>query len=94
MARIVYTLKHHLEESLKDPSFRREWEKSEVEYQLSRQIISQRLRQKMTQTDLAQKAKTTQTVISRLERMTTNVSVELLKRIAAAFDTRLRVEFG
>lgn len=27
--RKVYTLKHHLEESLKDPSFRREWEKSD-----------------------------------------------------------------
>lgn len=42
---------------------------------------------------LALKAKTTQAVISRLERMTTNVSVELLKRIAEAFGAQLRVRF-
>ena len=90
----VYTLKDHLEESLKDPAFLREWEKSEVEYQLSRQIISGRLKQRMTQLDLAKKAKTTQAVVSRLERMATHVSIDLLKRIAGALGTRLRVEFG
>ena len=89
----IYTLKDHLEESLKDPVFRREWEKSEVEYQLSRQIIAARLEKKMTQKELADKADTTQAVISRIERMATNTSIELLKRIASAFDTRLRVNF-
>lgn len=93
MARRVYTLEDHLRDSLKDPAFRREWEASEVEYQLSRQIIAQRLRQKMTQSDLAKRAKTTQAVISRIERMTENVSVKLLKRIASAFDTHLKVRF-
>lgn len=90
----IYTLKDHLGESLKDPAFRREWEKSEVEYQLSRQIVSGRLKQKMTQLDLAKKAKTTQAVVSRLERMATNVSIDLLKRIAGALGASLRVEFG
>lgn len=93
MARRTYTLKDHLKTSLKDPAFRRAWDASEVEYQLSRQVIAQRLRQKMTQGELAQKAKTTQAVISRIERMTTNVSVDLLKRIARAFDVTLRVRF-
>lgn len=93
MARRVYTLEDHLKESLKDPAFRREWEASEVEYQLSRQIIAERLRRKMTQGQLALKAQTTQAVISRIERMTENVSVELLKRIAGAFGSRLHVSF-
>lgn len=93
MARRVYTLEDHLRDSLKDPVFRREWEASEVEYQLSRQIIAERLRRKMTQEQLAQKAKTTQAVISRVERMTENVSVGLLKRIAGAFGSRLQVNF-
>lgn len=91
MARSVYTLRDHLRESLKDSSFRREWEASEVEYQLSRQIIAKRLARSMTQKQLAKKAKTTQAVISRIERMTTNVSLELLKRIATAFEVKLRV---
>lgn len=93
MARVLYTLQDHLKESLKDPDFRKAWEASEVEYQLSRQIISERLRRKMTQQELAKKAKTTQAVVSRIERMTENVSVGLLKRIADAFGTRLRVQF-
>lgn len=93
MSRRTYTLQDHLNESLKDPAFRAEWEACEVEYQLSRQIISKRLKSKMTQKQLAVKAKTTQAVISRLERMTTNVSVELLKRIAEAFGVHLKVRF-
>ncbi len=93
MSRKIYTLEDHLKESLKDSAFRLAWEASEVEYQLSRQVIAQRLKRKMTQKQLAVKAKTTQAVISRLERMTTNVSVELLKRIADAFDTQLKVRF-
>lgn len=93
MARKIYTIQDHLKESLKDPAFRRAWEESEVEYQLSRQIIAERLQKNMTQGELAKKAKTTQAVISRIERMTTNVSIELLKRIAAAFGSKLRVQF-
>lgn len=93
MSRRVYTLQDHLTESLKDPAFRKAWEQSEVEYQLSRQVIAERLRRKMTQKELARKAKTTQAVISRVERMTSNVSVELLKRIADAFGIRLKVRF-
>lgn len=93
MSRRIYTLEDHLQESLKDPAFRFAWEASEVEYQLSRQIIAWRLKRKMTQKQLAVKANTTQAVISRLERMTTNVSMELLKRIAGAFDSRLKVRF-
>ena len=93
MARRIYTLQDHLTESLKNPAFRKAWEASEVEYQLSRQVIAQRLKRKMTQVDLATKAKTTQAVISRIERMTSSASLELLKRIAAAFGTRLKVGF-
>jgi len=93
MARKVYTLEDHLKDSLKDPVFRKAWEESEVEYQVARQIIAERLRRKMTQGELAKKAKTTQAVISRIERMTENVSVELLKRIAGAFGSRVKVRF-
>ncbi len=87
------TLEDHLKESLKDPAFRKAWETSEVGYQLSRQVIAARLRRKMTQGDLARKAQTTQAVISRIERMTENVSLPLLKRIAEAFGSKLHVSF-
>ena len=93
MARKTYTFRHHLKESLKDPKFRKAWEESEVEYQLARQLIAQRLQKRMTQQQLAKKAKTTQAVISRVENMTSNPSIGLLKRIASAFGTTLKVAF-
>jgi ribosome-binding protein aMBF1 (putative translation factor) len=93
MVRRVYPFEQHLKESLKDPKFRQAWETSEVEYQLSRQLISQRLKRKMTQKQLAKKVKTTQAVISRVENMTANVSLGLLKRIASALNTNLSIAF-
>lgn len=93
MSRKIYTLKDHLQESLKDPQFRKAWEESEVEYQVSRQLISQRLKRKMTQKQLANKAKTTQAVISRVESMVSNPSIGLLKRIALACNLRLKICF-
>ena len=93
MARRVYTFKDHLKESLKDPKFRKAWDESEVEYQISRQIIAQRLVKKMTQGQLARKAKTTQAVISRIENMSSNPSVTLLKKIASGFGVQLKVAF-
>ena len=93
MARKVYTFKNHLKESLKDPKFKKAWEESEVEYQISRQIIAQRLAKKMTQGQLARKAKTTQAVISRIENMSSNPSVGFLKKIASVFGTNLKVAF-
>lgn len=93
MARRIYTFEDHLKSSLRDPVFKKAWEESEVEYQLSRQIIAERLRRKMTQGELAYKAKTTQAVISRIEQMTENVSISLLKRIADALGIRLKVSF-
>ncbi len=91
--RKIYTLQDHLKESLKDPQFKKTWEESEVEYQLSRQIINQRLNKKMSQGELAKKAKTTQAVISRVENMLANPSLNLLKRLAGAFNVRLRLSF-
>lgn len=80
------TFKEHLAKSLKDPEFKKLWEESEVEYQLSRKIIEHRLKNKLTQSDLAKKVKTTQAVISRIEGMTANPSVGLIKRLAQAMN--------
>ena len=93
MVRRVYTFRDHLKEGLKDPKFKKAWEESEVEYQISRQIIAQRLVKKMTQRQLAKKAKTTQAVISRIENMSSNPSVGFLKKIASVFGTQLKVTF-
>lgn len=91
--REVYTLQDHLRESLKDPEFRKEWEDSEVEYQLGRKLIEARLKRNMSQRDLAKKVGTSQAAISRIEGMDGNPSLGLLKRIATALDTKLQISF-
>ncbi len=83
------TFRQHLNQSLKDPKFKKAWQESEPEYLLARQIIEKRLRKKMSQRDLAKKSQTTQAVISRLESMNANPSISLLKKIAQGLETTL-----
>ncbi len=88
----VYTFRQHLKESLKDPAFRKAWEDSEAESQISRALISKRIKDKISQKELAKRANTTQAVISRLEGMNANPSLELLKRVAGALNLRLKIQ--
>jgi ribosome-binding protein aMBF1 (putative translation factor) len=81
-------------EWMKDPKFVKEWKKIEPEYKLASQIIGARLKQKMTQTELADKVGTGQAVISRLEGGNASPSIALLKRVSAALNTPLTVTVG
>jgi len=89
----LYTFKQHLKESLRNPKFREAWEDSELEYQISRALIKSRLDKKVSQQELAMRAHTTQAVISRLEAMSFNPSIELLKRVAGALNLKLKIQF-
>ena len=93
MKRKIYTLDDHIRESLKDPLFKKAWEESEAEYQVSRVLIAARIKRKISQQELAKKANTTQAVISRLENMTANPSVGLLQKIAQALNLRVKIQF-
>lgn len=79
------------EEWMKDPEFRREYEKLEPEFQIARQMIAARRKQKMTQEELAKKVGTGQAVISRLEGMNAKPSISLLQRVAKALNTKIKV---
>ena len=76
---------------MKDPEFRREYEKLEPEFEIARQMIGARIKKKMTQEELAKKAGTGQAVISRLEGMNAKPSISLLKRIADALEIPIRI---
>ena len=86
-----YTLDDDLKKRLKNPKFRKEWEESEPEYLLGKSLIEARLERKMSQRALAIKVGTSQAAISRIEGMDANPSLSLLKRIAAALDTKLQI---
>lgn len=88
----LLSFEQYFKNSLKDPKFKKLWEKSEVEYQLSRQIIKKRLEKKMSQQGLAKKAGTTQAVISQIENSSLNPSLDLLKRISAGLGSKLNIQ--
>ena len=88
-----YTLQDDLKKRLKNPAFKKAWEESEAEYQVSRALIAARIKDKLSQGELAKKAHTTQAVISRLENMTANPSIGLLQKIAQALNVKLKIQF-
>lgn len=89
----VYTFQDHLKEMLKDPEFKKEWDSSETEFQLGCRLIEARLKNKLSQRELAKKVGTSQAAISRIEAMNGNPSLFLLKRIAEALNTKLQISF-
>jgi len=91
--KLYYTFEEDLKERLKNPKFRKAWEESEAEYILAKKLIEKRLKNKMSQRALAKKVKTTQAVISRIETMNANPSLNLLKRIASVLNSKLILNF-
>lgn len=88
----LYTLEDHLKRSLKNPEFKKAWDESEAEYQISRALIAARLSKKISQRDLAEAANTTQAVISRLESMSANPSIGLIQKVASALNLKLKIQ--
>jgi ribosome-binding protein aMBF1 (putative translation factor) len=88
------TLDDYLKEQLKNPEFRHKWQKSEAAYQVTKTLIEARLKNKISQRELATKAGTTQAVISRIENMSVSPSIGLLQRIADSLERRLEIRFA
>lgn len=82
-----------LNEQMKDPEFRAEWEALEPERQIMRAIIDGREQNHMTQKQLSEATGITQADISRLESGTANPSLRTLKRLAAGMGMDLKLEF-
>lgn len=89
----LYSFEDHLKELMRDPEFVKEWEKSEPEYLLAKEMIEKRIKNKMSQRTLAKKLKTSQAAISRVESMNGNPSLSFLKRLATALNSKLILQF-
>ena len=80
-------------ELLKDPETKKSYDALEEEYSLIAAVIQKRIEKDMTQADLARKMGTKQSAISRLESGKCNPSFNFLKRVAKAFDSKVKIEF-
>ncbi len=80
-------------ELMQDPDFKKEYEALQPEMDIVRAILDARIRAGLTQSQLAKKSGISQADISRLENGTRNPSIALLKRLAEAMDSTLKIEF-
>lgn len=82
-----------LNEQMKEPAFRAEWEALEPERQITMAIIEGRAEKGLTQNQLAETTGIAQADISRLENGTANPSLRTLKRLAAGLGMQLKLDF-
>ena len=86
------TYKEYKKVALADnPKLRKEYEALAPQYDVIDAVIAARLDKKMTQADLAERANTKQSNISRFESGNYNPSVDFLRKIATALDKQLEI---
>jgi ribosome-binding protein aMBF1 (putative translation factor) len=76
---------------MNDSNYRREYKALEKEFSLVSALIEARTRAGLTQEQVAQRMKTTQAVIARLEGGGSKPSTRTLERYAEATGSRLRI---
>lgn len=82
-----------LNENLKDPVFKAEWEKSRIEYELMKTLVELRCKENLTQQQLAERTGLRQSNISRIENGTCVPSIQTLETIAKGLGKTLKIEF-
>jgi len=79
-------------ELLKDEAAEREYQKLTPRYAVISALIAARIKNGLTQKELAQRLNTKQSVISRLESGNTNPSLGFLEKIATVMGYKLKVQ--
>ena len=85
--------KDYLNEQMKDPEFKKEYDALDVEYAIKQAMIDARKASGLTQKELADRTGIAQGDISKLENGTANPSIKTLKRLAAGMGMKVKVEF-
>ena len=82
-----------LNELMKDPAFKAEYDALEPEFQVIRAMLSGRESANITQKELAEKTGIAQADISRIENGNGNPSIRTLQRLANGMGMALKIEF-
>ena len=77
----------------RDPAYREAYDDLDAEFTLTRSLIAARLGAGLTQTQLAERMETTQSVVARIECGRGNPSTRTLEAFARSTGTRLRISF-
>lgn len=82
-----------LNEQLKDPEIKAEYDALEPEFAIVQAMINARKMKGITQKELSERTGIAQGDISKLENGNGNPSIKTLQRLAAAMDMSLKIEF-
>lgn len=82
-----------LQEELKNPDFKKEWDDIQPEMDVIRAMVDARIEQNLTQKELATRTGINQADISKLENGTKNPSLKLLKKLANGLGMQLKIQF-
>ena len=82
-----------LKEQMENEEFKQEWDKTELEYQIIKAIITAREEKNITQKELAEMTGITQNDISKLENGSANPSLQTLKKLANGLGMAIKLEF-
>ncbi len=86
--------REYLNEKLKDPEFKKEWDEMEPEFQLIKAMLKGREEQNLSQRQLADITGITQADISKIETGEANPTLETIKRLAAGLGMTLNLSFS
>lgn len=75
----------------KDPDFAKDFESGYEEFKIGMMIKEMRLKNGMTQEQLAEKLDTKKSVISRMENHSEDVRLSTLRKVASVFGKQLKV---
>ena len=82
----------YLDEQMKDPSFRTEWDALEPEYAIIQAMIDARKASGLTQKELSERTGIAQSDISKMENGNANPSIHTLQRLAAGMGMKIKIE--
>ena len=83
----------YLNEQMKDPDFKKEWDENEARYQLLMMVLRARNEKQLTQSELAERTGLRQSNISRIEKGQSMPSIATLAKIAQGLGKRLEIRF-
>jgi DNA-binding XRE family transcriptional regulator len=87
------TFREDLEQRLKNPQFREEYEQLESDFIIMQALIDVRKKLGLTQQQLAERTKINQADISKIEKGISNPSLNTLKKLAKGMNMRLKIAF-
>lgn len=82
----------YLEQQLKNPEFKEEWDSSKPEYELMRLLVLARSKNNMTQAELAKKTGIRQSNISRIENGKCSPNLETLIKLTKGLNKKIQIQ--